>query len=60
MKTIYAFKMLNNRSSVFKKTKPKPYLQHSMGDKTHFATSVFTSVFEIQLQKAMCCFDRGN
>lgn len=52
--------MLNNRSSDFKKTKPKLYLYHSMGDKTHFATSVFMLIFEIQLQKAMCCFDRGN
>lgn len=43
--------MLNNRSSDFKKTKPKLYLKHSTRDKIRFATSVFMLRFESQLQK---------
>lgn len=43
--------MLNNRSSDFKKTKPKLYLKHSTRDKIYFETSVFMLRFENQLQK---------
>lgn len=43
--------MLNNRSSDFKKTKPKLYLKHSTRDKIRFATSVYMLRFESQLQK---------
>lgn len=52
--------MLNNRSSDFKKTKPKLYLKHSTRDKIHFAASVFMLRFEKSITEENCYFARGN